>query len=429
MKRRDDGKSLSPVLWLIPGMLAATLALTPGCTPIEVPVTPCSLPGQRVICKCSNGDEGEQVCTEGGQLTVCDCSGPPGDASDTATHDVADTDVADTADSTPDTVLEVDGETDAVPTDLGTDQTVPDEGPDGGDAEVSGCGPTDSPCSDGDLCTITDTCRADGTCQGVPKTCISGGSTGTCSQTTGECVFGIPCASASECPALNCADVTCEEVCVATPAPNTVAKYVGEGCGFVKGVLSAGETDTWQGATLELWMRADVFKHSRILDGYTGGKGFRLQLLADGKIEWQSQSTLVLVSQAPLEQGKWHHVAGMVASGGTRLYINGKLVAEGNKPGILEVAEPDLGIGCAYSEAVPAATERFSGAIDDVRLSKTLRYNADFEPPLGPFVPDEQTHVLVDFEDDTFKDLSANKFNCSWTGAPIYETSGPYCSQ
>lgn len=118
--------------------------------------------------------------------------------------------------------------------------------------------------------------------------------------------------------------------------------------------------------------------------------------------------------------GQWHHVAvtRAAASGQLRIYVDGQQDAEGTGPsgnisyenGVPSQVPPELtvlnvdnylGIGAEKFDADGVRYPSYAGFIDEVRLSTTLRYTANFTPPAQPFVPDANTAALYHFDEGT----------------------------
>jgi hypothetical protein len=108
----------------------------------------------------------------------------------------------------------------------------------------------------------------------------------------------------------------------------------------------------------------------------------------------------------------WHHVAAQRRRGDGRmwLFIDGALAAEADGPdgdisypddgvpgnfcgGPCTNSDPFLVIAAEKHDAGPAYPS-FSGWIDEVRLSRTLRYAAPFSRPTAPFTTDGDTAAL-----------------------------------
>jgi hypothetical protein len=103
------------------------------------------------------------------------------------------------------------------------------------------------------------------------------------------------------------------------------------------------------------------------------------------------------------------HVAGVLDGKLARLYVDGKLQSEQALPGDYKPSEHSWMIG-APPPSRPLAQE-FIGQIDEVRVSRTARYKADFTPP-GRFVNDADTIALYHCDEgsgDVLNDSSGNK--------------------
>jgi glucose/arabinose dehydrogenase len=115
---------------------------------------------------------------------------------------------------------------------------------------------------------------------------------------------------------------------------------------------------------------------------------------------------------------RWHHVAVQRrrSDGRLWLYVDGVKEAEADGPDG-DVSYPDAGvpgpfcggspctnsdpflvIGAEKHDAGPAYPS-FSGWVDEVRISTTLRYTSSFTRPAGPFAPDAQTAALYHFDE------------------------------
>ena len=70
-----------------------------------------------------------------------------------------------------------------------------------------------------------------------------------------------------------------------------------------------------------------------------------------------------LVSKSKVDDGQWHHLAGVSDGRRAALYVDGELEASGDAKPIAQNTMPVL-IGCNPS----AYERRFNGWIDDVRL-------------------------------------------------------------
>ena len=113
-----------------------------------------------------------------------------------------------------------------------------------------------------------------------------------------------------------------------------------------------------------------------------------------------------------VEKDKWSHVAITWDGKVVLMFVNGKK-AGGKK----DIA--DKGLKITNSTFKVGRRERggethsiFDGLIDEVRLSKGLRYTKDFTLQNGAFEPDENTMALYHFDEvagKTIKDFSDNR--------------------
>jgi hypothetical protein len=162
--------------------------------------------------------------------------------------------------------------------------------------------------------------------------------------------------------------------------------------------------------------------------------------LLDGAIAFGASDDSVdytLCGQTPVLDLQWHHVAveRRASDGRLRIWVDGALDAEGPAsggptgdmrypvgavPG--NYCSPDGGSGsssCANSDPflVFGAEKHgfsginFSGWLDEIRLSDTLRYAAPFAPPTAPFTADAATAALYHLDEGagaTTADASGN---------------------
>lgn len=112
-----------------------------------------------------------------------------------------------------------------------------------------------------------------------------------------------------------------------------------------------------------------------------------------------------------LADGRWHHVAATrETSGRIRLFVDGRLEAEAPGPtGDLSYRngratpwpnDPFVVFGAEKHDAGPEYPS-FSGWLDEVRLSTTVRYTGTFTPPSAPFATDAATAALWHFDEGT----------------------------
>jgi hypothetical protein len=128
------------------------------------------------------------------------------------------------------------------------------------------------------------------------------------------------------------------------------------------------------------WPTANFSVERRGADG-KGGRGY-LKVEASRDHDWS----------------RWHHLAMTYDGRICRLFVDGKLQGESEGAGAVTNARIPLYIG-ADPDRRGAATSFFRGAIDEVRLSGTARYDRDFRPARR-FSPDQATRLLLHFDGD-----------------------------
>ena len=95
-----------------------------------------------------------------------------------------------------------------------------------------------------------------------------------------------------------------------------------------------------------------------------------------------------------LEADRWHHLAGVFDVHEVRLYVDGGLAARRDAAGSRTAAGAPLVIG-ALVQANGIATAGFKGAIDEVRLSRGVRYAGESFSPSRRHDADETTMLLL----------------------------------
>ncbi|MFT6832735.1 MAG: hypothetical protein ACJAZN_002913, partial [Planctomycetota bacterium] len=101
-----------------------------------------------------------------------------------------------------------------------------------------------------------------------------------------------------------------------------------------------------------------------------------------------------VAAEAQLPIGRWSHVAGVFDGSEVRLYLDGQLVASQAGSGRRTPNRLDLIVG-GDIDRNNSATSTLDGDIDEVRLSKRVRYQgAEFEPARR-FEADDDTVLLL----------------------------------
>jgi hypothetical protein len=158
--------------------------------------------------------------------------------------------------------------------------------------------------------------------------------------------------------------------------------------------------------------------------------------------------------------GEWHHVAVQrrISDGRMQLFVDGSLETTADGPDG-DVSYPDNGepgdfcggrpctgsdpfvvLGAEKHDA-GAAYPSFSGLLDELRFSSTLRYGGNFTVPGGPFVPDSNTAGLYHFDEGPVGACTSAVLDSSSGGAhgdcryggsspagPVYVADNPFAS-
>lgn len=150
---------------------------------------------------------------------------------------------------------------------------------------------------------------------------------------------------------------------------------------------------------------------------------FALTRTADGRFWWGPDSLEVgtgVYDTSEIMDGQEHHVAGTWTSDGTiKLYVDGTLIGFSSEEPSSVIGDW-LQIGCWDAE-----DSGFEGTIDEVRLSSSIRYDGDFEPPTEPFSVDADTVALYHFDEgegdvahnDASTDLTGQVLDAEWVVA------------
>jgi hypothetical protein len=135
--------------------------------------------------------------------------------------------------------------------------------------------------------------------------------------------------------------------------------------------------------------------------------------LADGRIVFgvnNGSEGTTLCGQTNVTDGRWHHIAltRSASSGSLAIFIDGRLDARGEGPtgdvsyrdgrATQYPADPFLVIGAEKHDAGPEYPS-FRGWLDEIRMSRIIRYRGAFIPPTAPFTPDADTVALYHFNE------------------------------
>ncbi|MBK8797554.1 MAG: LamG domain-containing protein [Anaerolineales bacterium] len=115
--------------------------------------------------------------------------------------------------------------------------------------------------------------------------------------------------------------------------------------------------------------------------------GWSLELDAGRPILWLSTNVgwQGVFYPAALPAAQWTHLAAVYDNGAVRLFVNGVSSTPATVGATLRIAAGGLRIG-----GVPGYSY-LGGAVDDVRISASVRYTANFAPPAILPAPDANT--------------------------------------
>jgi hypothetical protein len=151
--------------------------------------------------------------------------------------------------------------------------------------------------------------------------------------------------------------------------------------------------------------------------------------------------------------GAWHHVAVTRRAdiGQLRVFVDGQLDAQGSGPAGDISYRDNRSAGSADDPYLVIAAEKhdagaqfpsFRGWLDELRVSTSLRYTADFTPPTDPFTADGSTVALYHFDEGPEGACTGNVLDssgaaggpsdgvCNYGGSapagPVYTTDSPF---
>jgi len=203
-----------------------------------------------------------------------------------------------------------------------------------------------------------------------------------------------------------------------------------------------------QDFTLEWWMKVVPGENTTLAADCTSGSAWRTGnilldrdrggqdrdygvSLAGGRLVFgvagNGTGELSLCGSRPVDDGAWHHIAVQrrFSDGWLWLFVDGQLDAQADGPDgdisypngstLLEVCDGPctndvfLVVG-AEKHAANSDLQSFHGWVDELRVSKAVRYAASFTPPIQPFLTDSNTVALFHLDDAP--------------GTSAYDTSG-----
>jgi len=181
---------------------------------------------------------------------------------------------------------------------------------------------------------------------------------------------------------------------------------------WMKAQLSENPSSTCMSAPGDLWIFGNIlFDRDVYGSGDYGDYGISL---AGGRIAFgvnREGSGFTLCGSIPVADGNWHHIAvtRRQSDGRMQIFVDGQLDASGfGPPGDIRYRDgrstsypndPYLVIGAEKHDIDRNTYPSYSGWIDEVRISRIVRYNGPFSPPTTPFTPDADTVALYPFDE------------------------------
>lgn len=128
------------------------------------------------------------------------------------------------------------------------------------------------------------------------------------------------------------------------------------------------------------------------------------------------------ITGGTLSTGSWQHIAVSRQSGSTRMFINGTQVGS-TYSSSYDLTKTALGTPAIGSKNGSAANF-FNGYIDEVRISNTARYTANFTPATARYTNDSSTMLLLHMDGMVFN----NNFVDDYGATTVDQSSLSYSS-
>ncbi|MFN0096316.1 MAG: LamG-like jellyroll fold domain-containing protein [Dehalococcoidia bacterium] len=178
--------------------------------------------------------------------------------------------------------------------------------------------------------------------------------------------------------------------------------------------------------TVELWMKPGTMTTARGLlnkDFYqlrAQPSGSGVQVVFEVRISGTNRS----VTSGVLPTNQWHHVAATYDGANLRLFANGVLVSAAPQTGSVDRSTRPLYLGAGAGGGSP-----FAGTIDEVRISKVVRYTGNFVPPSAAFANDGSTAGLWHLDEGSgtsTSDSSSTSATGTLVGGAVWTPDSPF---
>ncbi len=141
-------------------------------------------------------------------------------------------------------------------------------------------------------------------------------------------------------------------------------------------------------------------------DGTWSGTGtnYQVDIRQGGKIEFayrgsDSSANEYRTTGTPITANSWYHIAVTYDRiNNPTIYVNGASQAATYATGGNKALVSNSNSVCVG--ALTCNSNYFAGLLDEVRVSNTVRYTANFTPQTSPFVRDEYTKLLLHFDEN-----------------------------
>ena len=194
-------------------------------------------------------------------------------------------------------------------------------------------------------------------------------------------------------------------------------------------VPSSASLNVSNNLTIEAWMKPATVTGFADLAGkgssyeiavQPADYGFQVlfQMLSGGA--WYSATT---VSSGALAVNQWYHIAATYDGSSMRIFVNGALLGSLAVSGTIDASTAPFRIA-----TVDAQADDFTGEVDEVRVSNTIRYTGAFKPSAMPFTADASTMGLWHLDEGagtTTVDSSGNNNNGSLVSTPKWVLDSP----
>jgi hypothetical protein len=204
-----------------------------------------------------------------------------------------------------------------------------------------------------------------------------------------------------------------------------------DGQSWVK-VANSPTLDAQGSITVETWVKTTATARAGVVEHYnnsatTGSDGgYALRMLKNGQVAFFTLQNAVtfdeVISTGTVNDGKWHHLAGVYDAGtGTlSIYIDG--FSEGSASG----RTPPAGTGTLLIGTSADSTGSLTGSMDEVRVTRAAVYTSNFTPSAhASVIPG--TVGLWNFDNQTVNDSSGlgNNGAIKGTGSVTFSTDVP----